>query len=270
MSVTPQTSTLTKIRSKQIIDLIQSGKRSDGRDLLNYREIKIEKDVIQKAEGSASVDIGKTKVLVGVKVDVGPPYPDTPNNGVLTVNSEFVPLAHERFEPGPPDENSIELARVVDRSIRESQAVDVEKLVIVPNEKVYVIFVDIYILNHGGNLVGASELAALTALLNTKIPKCKVTEDGKVEKTTEYIPLPVRDCPIAISFAKVGDAILVDPDLEEEQIAEAWMTITLTDDNKICAIQKSGIGTFTSEEILKIMENSKEKAAELRDKFFKK
>lgn len=269
MSATPSANVLTKIRSKQIIDLLQSGKRSDSRDLLSYRELKIEKDVIKKAEGSASVDLGDSKVLVGVKVEVGPPYPDTPDKGVLTVNAEFVPLAYEHFEPGPPGENSIELARVVDRSIRESQTVDLEKLAIVPNETVYVIFVDIYILNHGGNLVGASELAAVTALLNTKIPKYVVTKEGKVEKTSEYMPLPVHDCPIITTIAKINDVILVDPDLEEEQIADAWVTMTLTADSRVCAIQKSGFGTFTPEEILKILKISKEKSVELREKFFK-
>jgi len=269
MSVTSQTSFLAKIRSKQVIDSLHSGKRLDGRDLLSYRELKIEKDVINKAEGSASVDLGDTKVLVGVKVAVGPPYADTPNKGVLTVNSEFVPLAYEHFEPGPPGENSIELARVVDRSIRESQAVDLEKLAIVPNETVYVIFVDIYILNHGGNLVGAAELAAVTALLNTKIPKYVASKDGKVEKTEEYISLPMRDCPIITTIAKVNNTILVDPDLEEEQIADAWIAMTLTADGKLCAIQKSGVGAFIPEEITQILKISKEKSAALRESFFK-
>lgn len=269
MSITPQTNLLSKIRSRQMVDTLKSGKRSNDRDLLSYRQITIEKDIIKKANGSASIDLGNTKVLVGVKVEVGPPYPDTPNSGVLTVNAEFVPLAHEQFEPGPPDENSIEVARVVDRSIRESQALDVEKLVIVPNETVYVIFVDIYVLNHAGNLVGASELAAVSALLNTKIPKYRVTEEGKVEKTSEYMPLPMRHVPIITTVAKIEDVIAVDPDIEEEQIAQTWVAMTITEEDKLCAIQKSGSGTLTLEEISRILKISKEKSAELREKFFK-
>jgi exosome complex component RRP42 len=100
-------SLVTKVRSKQIEQLLEKGKRLDDRGLLDTREIKIEQGLIEKAEGSARVFLGKTEVLVGVKVGLGEPFPDTPNDGVLTVNAELVPLASPNFEPGPTDESSI-------------------------------------------------------------------------------------------------------------------------------------------------------------------
>ena len=112
---------LTKVKQKQIAQLIAEGKRLDGRGLTDHREITIEEGLIEKAEGSARIYLGKTQVLVGVKVETGEPFPDTPNEGVLTVNAELVPLASPNFEPGPPDENSIELARIVDRGIRSQK-----------------------------------------------------------------------------------------------------------------------------------------------------
>src|SRR5512137_2321939 len=127
---------LTHVRKRQIGQLIDTGKRLDGRNLTDYREFTIEEGLIERAEGSARIRLGKTEVLVGVKVETGEPFPDTPNDGVMTVNAELVPLAHPSFEPGPPDENSIELARVVDRGIRESHAVDTEKLCIESGKKV--------------------------------------------------------------------------------------------------------------------------------------
>ena len=139
-------SLVTKVKIKQIEQLLEKGTRLDERGLLDTREIKIEQGVIEKAEGSARVFLGKTQVLVGVKVETGEPFPDTPNDGVMTVNAELVPLAHPSFEPGPPDENSIELARVVDRGIRESHAIDTEKLCIEAGKKVFVVFVDVYVL----------------------------------------------------------------------------------------------------------------------------
>jgi len=128
-------SLITKVRQKQIIALIEKGQRLDGRGLTDFREIKIEQGIIEKAEGSARVLLGKTEILVGTKVETGEPFPDTPNDGVMTVNAELVPLAAANFEPGPPDENSIELARIVDRGIRESKAVDSEKLCIESGKK---------------------------------------------------------------------------------------------------------------------------------------
>jgi exosome complex component RRP42 len=160
-------SLVAKVRQKQLAQLIETGKRLDGRSLTDYREIKIEQGIIEKAEGSARVFLGKTQVLVGVKVETGEPFPDTPNEGVMTVNAELVPLASPNFEPGPPDETSIELARIVDRGIRESKTVDNEKLCIEPGKKVFVVFVDVWVLNHDGNLIDASALAAVAALMNT-------------------------------------------------------------------------------------------------------
>jgi len=268
MSVTPQLEPLDKIRSNQMVKLLSSGKRIDGRDLHSFRDIKIEKNPIDKAEGSASVSMGKTQVLVGVKVDVGEPFPDTPNNGVLTVNAEFVPLAYEHFEPGPPSENAIELARIVDRGIRESGAIDLDKLVLIAGKKVYVIFIDIYILNHDGNLTDASEYAAINALTNTEIPNYEVTESGDVQRATGYSKLPVREHPFSTTLVKINDKLMVDPNLEEERISDVKVTMTLTKTGKICAIQKSGNGTFTVEEILEAEKVARKKSEEIRNKFY--
>src|SRR3990172_11012866 len=125
--------------------------------------------MIEKANGSAQVYLGKTKVLAGVKIQPGQPFEDTPDEGILTVNAEFVPLASPSFEAGPPDENSIELARVVDRGIRESKAIDLKKLCIDPGKKVFMIFVDVYVLDHDGNLIDAAAMAALGALVDARM-----------------------------------------------------------------------------------------------------
>ena len=90
-------SLITRVRLKQISQLIEKGKRLDERGLLDYREIKIEQGLIEKAEGSARVLLGKTEVLVGVKVETGKPFPDTPNEGVQTVNAELIPIASPQF-----------------------------------------------------------------------------------------------------------------------------------------------------------------------------
>jgi exosome complex component RRP42 len=115
--------------------MIDEAKRVDGRELTEFREFKVEQGVIEKAEGSARVWLGNSDVLVGVKVETGEPFSDTPNEGVMTVNAELVPLASPTFEPGPTDESSIELARIVDRGIRESKAIDNQKLCIEAGKK---------------------------------------------------------------------------------------------------------------------------------------
>jgi len=258
-------SLITRVRLKQIEQLMDKGKRLDGRGLGDYREIKIEQGVIEKAEGSARVLLGKTEVLVGVKVETGEPFPDMPNNGVLTVNAELVPLASPSFEPGPPDENSIELARIVDRGIRESEAINTEKLCIEPGKKVFVVFVDIYVLNHDGNLIDASALAAVAALLNMKMPNYEV-EDGEVKIKQGYTPLPMKAHPITVTLGKINNKLIVDPWLEEEQAMDSRLSMAINDEGNICAIQKGGAGYFTPQQILEASKIAQKKVAELRKK----
>jgi exosome complex component RRP42 len=256
---------MTKVRQKQIAQLIESGKRLDGRGLTDYREFTVEEGLIEKAEGSARVHLGKTQILVGVKIETGEPFSDTPNEGVMTVNAELVPLAYPSFEPGPPDENSIELARIVDRGIRESKAIDTEKLCIQPGKKVFVVFVDIYVLNYDGNMIDAAALAAVSALINTKLQNYEV-EDGEVKIKTGYSPLPLKSHPITVTIAKIGDKLVVDPWIEEEQVMDARISMAINEEGNICAIQKGGAGFFSPQKILEASKLAQEKAAELRKK----
>jgi len=258
-------SLVTKIKVKQIEALLERGTRIDGRGLLDTREIKIEQGLIEKAEGSARVLLGKTDVLVGVKIETGEPFPDTPKEGVLTVNAELVPLASPTFEPGPPDENSIELARVVDRGIRESHAVDTEKLCIEEGKKVFVVFVDVYVLNHDGNLIDASAIAAMAALMNTKMANYEI-KDGELKIKQGYTPLPMKSHPVTVTIGKINNNLIVDPGLEEESVMDSRITFAVNEDGNICAVQKGLSGFFSPQQILDASKIALEKAVELRKK----
>lgn len=243
---------------------LSQGKREDGRGLSDFRAIKIRKNVLDKAEGSAEVFLGGTRIIVGVKIDKGEPFPDTPNQAVLTVNAEFTPIASPTFEPGPPDEASVELARVVDRGIRSSEAIDLEKYCVVPEKTVYVIFVDIFVLNHDGNLIDASALASLAALMGTKLPKYNLEED-KLKLSDEREPLELRDLPITVSVVKIGDNLVVDPTTDEEDIMDTRITVAVNRDGHVCALQKSGSVGLDLEEIKKAIGIACEKATEIRN-----
>lgn len=259
------TSVVTKIKQKRIEQLINEGKRLDGREMTEYREIRVEQGFIERAEGSARVHIGKTEVLVGTKVEIGEPFSDTPNEGVLTVNVELVPLASPSYEPGPPDENSIELARIVDRGIRESKMIETGKLCLEPGKKVIVVFVDVYVLNHDGNLIDASALAAVSALLGTTMPNFE-SEEGDVKVKPGSSPLPVTQHPVTVTLAKIGSKLVVDPQLEEEQVMDARISMAVDDDDNICAIQKGCSGFLTPEQVLEAGRLVLEKAKEIRKK----
>jgi exosome complex component RRP42 len=253
------------IKTKRIDELIVQDKRLDGRGLLDYREIKVETGLIGKANGSALVSLGNTKVLVGIKIETGTPFPDTPDDGVLTVNAELVPMASPSFEAGPPREEGIELARVVDRGIRESKAIDTKKLCIIPGKLVFITFVDIYVLDFDGNLFDASALASMLALTTAKMKEFSL-EDGELSYKDSLISLPLQNHVFEVTMAKIGDKLVVDPSLEEESAVNAQITIAVDDAGNLCATQKSKTGSFMPQEIIEAVKIAKNKAIELREK----
>lgn len=252
------------VTSRRISDLLAQDQRLDGRGLLDYREMMVEVGTIDKASGSALVHLGKTKVLVGIKIETGTPYPDTPESGVLIVNVELVPLASPTFEPGPPREDAIELARVVDRGLRESKALDVAKLCITPGKNVFLVFVDIYVLDHDGNLFDASALASIAALMNATMKDYTVSKSGTVKFKDKDIALPLQHYPVEVTVGKIQEKLLVDPSLDEEGALDAQITIAVDQNGDVCAVQKRGTGTFTADEVLQAVDIVQVKAEEIR------
>ncbi len=248
---------LMEIKKDYVLSKIRDGERIDGRKFDEIRPIEIQTGLIAKAEGSALVKLGNTMVVAGVKMQPGEPFPDTPDQGIIITNAELVPLASPTFEPGPPDENAIELARVVDRGIRHSEAVDLKELCIEEGEKVWVIFIDIWALDDDGNLMDASALAAIAALMNTTVPaeRFEVGED---------FPLAVKDLPVAITSLVFEDKILVDPCLDELSIGKNTITITTDQNDNIVSIQKSGPFLLKEEVFDRLIDLSIEKAKEVR------
>lgn len=231
----------SKLTGDRIEKFLREGKRFDGRKTDEFREISIETGISNKAEGSARVRIGKTEVLVGIKMDVTEPYPDSPDKGNLMVTAELLPLSSERFEGGPPRFPAIELGRLIDRSIRESKFIDFEKLCIKKGEKVWGVFIDIYSINYDGNLIDAAGFGAIAALKMTKIPKYDAKNEKVLFGEWSDKKLPLRkDIPISITAYKIGENIIVDPTLEEEDVSEARITIGGSPEGVISSIQKGG------------------------------
>ncbi len=238
-------------------------RREDGRDYQQYRPISIETGTIQRAEGSARVRIGNSDVIAGVKMDIGQPFPDSPREGVLMVNAELSALASPEFENGPPSETAIELARVVDRGIRESNTLDVEKLCIEEGEKVWMVFVDINIVNHDGNLIDAAGIAAIAALMTAQVPK--IEDDGSVNRDYEFTgKLPIVDTPVPVTTGLIDGILVTDMNKLEEESADCKMILTTNKKKEYCAMQKSGPEALTDEQMLEMGKISIKKGAEIR------
>ncbi|MBU0586105.1 exosome complex protein Rrp42 [Candidatus Micrarchaeota archaeon] len=251
------------VKRSVVLELLRRGKRMDERALDEYRPISVQRDVIDTAEGSALAKIGTTQILIGVKIDLATPYGDRPEEGIFSTNCELLPLANPSFEAGPPREGSIELARVVDRGIRSAE-VDVDdgftKGFFLEEGKVLALYLDIYVLDHGGNMTDAASLAAMAALSSTKIPKY---EDGKLIRNETASMLDIKRFPLATSLAKIEEFLLADPTMEEKVACDANITISTTKDGNVAAMQK-GKGEFTKQDVLDAVDVAFKKGDELR------
>jgi len=243
------------IRKAQMVQLLAQGKRIDDRALDQIRPLKIETGLIQKANGSARVTLGNTQVIAGVKIATGTPFPDTPDKGLLVVNAEILPMASPYAEAGPPSEDAIELARVVDRGVRESEMVDLTKLCLIPAKSVVTVFVDCNVMNVDGNLFDATSYAVVAALRTSKMKKY-VVKDEKAESTEEWIPVPVERTPVSVTLARIGDRMVVDPNTEEEASMDMRITITTDDDGHICASQKGEASSISPAQVLEAADTS--------------
>jgi exosome complex component RRP42 len=232
-----------EILHTHILDLAAEGRRLDGRGPDEYRPITVEPGFVATADGSALVRIGETIAVAGIKLELGKPFPDTPNAGVLTTNAELIPLSSPTFEPGPPQPGAIEVSRVVDRAIRAAETVDLAALCVAPGEKSWVCYVDVHMLGHDGNLIDAGLLAAVAALSRATVPAKRF---GVAE--ADY-PLKVHHVPIECTFVRLGETIVVDPTFDEEHAAQGRLTVATDEAGRVVAMQKGLIGAFSPEDV---------------------
>jgi exosome complex component RRP42 len=239
-----------EILTTHVLDLARSGKRLDGRGADDYRVIHVEPGFVASADGSALASIGNTKVVSGVKLELGKPYPDTPNAGTLTTNAELVPLSSPTFEPGPPHPRAIEVSRVVDRAIRAAETIDLKRLCVVSGEKSWVCYVDIHAIDHSGNLIDTALLAAVTALSHTTMPN-KRFGVGETD-----VPLTIEHFPIECTFVRLGETIVVDPSFDEERAGQGRITVATDEAGNVVAMQKGLIGAFSPDDIRDVVDRA--------------
>ena len=96
---------------------LAQGLRLDGRRPHEPRDIDV---ALSRGEvtATASVTLGKTVVIAVVSAELVAPYPDRPTEGLIQFVADVSPLAEAHGV------TSAELTRLLDRSVRESDAID--------------------------------------------------------------------------------------------------------------------------------------------------
>eukprot|EP01023_Acetabularia_acetabulum_P039517 TRINITY_DN38040_c0_g2_i2.p1 TRINITY_DN38040_c0_g2~~TRINITY_DN38040_c0_g2_i2.p1 ORF type:complete len:492 (+),score=86.68 TRINITY_DN38040_c0_g2_i2:150-1625(+) len=238
---------ITNNERKFILQGLQEGLRIDGRTPNDYRPIKFQMAV---DDHSATVLLGNTRVCAVISASIDTPHITRQNEGQLRFTVEFSPMACPSWESGRPGERAIEIARLVERTFRETRSIDLEALCIVVGKHAWNMRVDIHVLDHCGNLVDAACLAALAALMAYRQPEVTVEGDEVIVHSVlerEPQPLTIHHHPLAVTFAFIVPdenencdcQVLVDPCLEEEAALPGTITIAVNVHGEICQVQKS-------------------------------
>ncbi|KAJ1550107.1 hypothetical protein HK096_008714, partial [Nowakowskiella sp. JEL0078] len=238
---------------KFVINALKEGLRIDGRQLNDYRDIKI---VFGESFGHVEILLGKTRVAAIVSGEIVRPLASNPAEGFLKFYPEFSPMASPLFEPGRFSDEEVMVSRLLEKAFKKSRAVDTEGLCIVAGEKVVIpsfqfgiivwsVRIDIHILDHDGNLIDCACIATVSALLHFKRPDVSVS--GDVVTVHDFqdknpIPLSIHHIPVCItmSFFDGSGIMVVDPTLLEEQVQEGHITFVLNIHRELCSISKAG------------------------------
>lgn len=267
MKKVKKTHLVTNNEENFILEALEENLRIDGRTQNEYRSVEIKFD---QQFGQCLVSIGKTKVLSIVTCEVVEPYPERPNEGFLFFNVDLSPMSSEQFDSSKISEQSIEMGRIIERSLKGSKAIDTEALCIIARKKVWSLRVDIHIIDHYGNLIDAAHLAAIASLLHFKRPEVTIQgEEFKIHSLQERnaVPLSIHHIPICVTFGLFqGGLFVVDPDIKESTISQGTMTIAVNTHSEICGVQKGGGVPIEMDQILNCTKIAAQKAQEITKK----
>jgi len=256
-----------------ILRALEADLRVDGRTRTEVRPAAVS---FGKQLGSVEVHVGDTKVMAVATAELVEPYPDRPAEGMLQFFVEFSPMASPAFEVGRPTEAAVELMRLIERSLRRSQAIDVESLCVVAGRRVWSVRMDVIVLDHHGNLADSASLAALAALKHLRLPAVSITGAGDeaivrtlTAEQAEPQSLVFHHMPVAVTiglFRAASDGALlcaVDPTDREELVMLGSVVVVLNQFDEVCALEKPGGLPIQGVELLDCMRRAKAVAPQM-------
>src|SRR5215204_3072743 len=99
----------------QTILIDENGKRTDGRSIDDLRDVKITIGVLKNADGSASIEFGKNKIIVAVygPREVHPKHMALPDRCVLRCRYHMSPFSTDTRKNPAPSRREVEISKVM-------------------------------------------------------------------------------------------------------------------------------------------------------------
>jgi exosome complex component RRP43 len=219
---------------------LAEGVRPDARTFGEPRQTACTPGVISSADGSASVQVGGTSVVAGVQLSPFSPPALASTAGRLVVVVDMAQAAASQSAARADDDQAVALSDFVTRTLQQARAVDDGDLIIKEGAAAWAITLSITCLNFDGNIVDAVMLAALAALLDTRIPAVELSDTGAVVECNKPAKaLVLRALPVCLTLALFENLeagkpdMVVDPTAEEEKLCKATVTVVVS-----CAVSR--------------------------------
>ena len=204
---------MTNKKPEKLID--KKGIRLDGRKLAELRPVKMEVGVLPNADGSAYLEQGKNKILVGVygPKEAHPRHIARQDRAVIQCRYHMAPFSVDERKHPAPSRRDVEISKV----IREA----LEPAVFLEYYPKASIQVYIEILQADGGTRCAGITAASLALADAGIP--------------------MRDLVVACAAGKAGGKLMVDLMDTEDKVGEADVPVAFMPNlNAITLLQMDG------------------------------
>jgi len=216
-------------RDTDVVLLDENGIRCDGRKIDETRKIMIKAGVLKNADGSAYIEFGDNKIVVGVfgPRDVHPKHLANTDTGILRCRYHMSPFSVEERKKPAPSRREIEISKVIKEALKPAVMLEQFPRTVVD------IFIEVL------QADGGSRCAALAAA------SVALADAG----------IPMRDMVSACAAGKVADTIVLDVNNEEDQAGQADMPVGyMPNMEKITLIQLDGV--LTPEEYKKCVETA--------------
>lgn len=216
--------------------------RQDGRIHSQLRPVKITRNYIKHAEGSALIEVGDTKVICTASVEERtPPFKKDSGEGWITAEYSMLPRATGVRNPRDISKLKLngrtqEIQRLIGRSLRT--IVDLKLL----GERTITIDCDVI------QADGGTRTASITGGYVALVDACrKLLEDGLISK------MPVTGFVAATSVGVANGQEILDLCYTEDSAAEVDMNVIMSDKGEFIEIQATGEKTSFSKNQLDVL-----------------
>jgi exosome complex component RRP41 len=201
-------------KPERLID--KKGFRLDGRKADELRAVKLEVGVLANADGSAYIEHGKNKILVGVfgPKEMHPKHLSLPDRMVIRCRYHMAPFSVQERKSPAPSRREVELSKVIRESLEPAVFLE-----LYPRTGIDVF---IEVLQADGGTRCASITAAALAIADAGIP--------------------MRDLVVACAAGKIDDTVVLDLYDAEDKLGAADVPVAIMPNlNAVTLLQMDGI-----------------------------